>query len=62
VLAKHTAKEEAPLLEKDKTKLDLQSYVEFSAGELHVGYLSRLHTRRDMEAGLVNMMKQKYEV
>jgi hypothetical protein len=60
VLTKH--KEESPSLEKNKTKLDLQDYATFSASELHAGYLSRLHTSRDMEAGLVNLMKKKYEV
>lgn len=60
VLTKH--KEESPSLEKNKAKLDLQDYATFSASELHAGYLSRLHTSRDMEAGLVNLMKKKYEV
>jgi hypothetical protein len=62
VLAKHSAKEETPSLEKGKAKLDLDDYSSYSASEIHVGYLSRLHTSRDMEARLVNLMKQKYEV
>ena len=44
VLAKHTAKEEAPLLEKGKSKLDLPSYEDLSVEDLHAGYLSRLAT------------------
>ena len=60
VLTKH--KEESPSLEKNKAKLNLQDYATFSASELHADYLSRLHTSRDMETGLVNLMKKKYEV
>ena len=60
VLAKH--QEESPSTQKNKAKLDLEDYSSFSASELHAGYLNRLHASRDMEAGLVNMMKQKYEV
>jgi hypothetical protein len=60
VLTRH--KEESPSLERNKAKLNLQDYATFSANELHAGYLSRLHTSRDMEAGLVNLMKKKYEV
>jgi hypothetical protein len=62
VLAKHTSKEETPLLEKGKSKLELPNYEEFSAEELHAGYLSCLATSRDMEANLVNMTRRKYEV
>ena len=43
-LAKYSAKEETPSLEKGKAKLDLQSYATFSASELHAGNLRRLHT------------------
>jgi len=62
MLTKHSFKEEMPLLEKGKTKLDLQNYLVFSAAELHAGYLSHLRTIRHMEVGLVSMMKQKYDV
>jgi hypothetical protein len=62
VLDKHSTKEESPSLEKGKAKLDLESYSSFNTSEVYVGYLSRLHTSRDMEAGLVHLMKQKYEV
>ena len=55
-------REEPPSTEKNKAKLDLQDYAAFSISELHSGYLSRLHANRDMEAGLVNLMKDKYEV
>ena len=62
VLTKHSAKEETPLLENGKAKLDLDNYTNFYASELHAGNLSRIHTSRDMEADLVNLMKQNYEV
>ena len=62
ILAKHNAKEESPAADRSKMNLYLQNYADFSAGELHAGYLSRLHTSREMEAGLVNLMRQKYEV
>jgi hypothetical protein len=62
MLTKHATKEETPLLEKGKTKLELPNYEELSAEELHASYLSRLATSRDMEAGLLNIMKKKYEV
>ena len=62
ILAKHNAKEELPAADRSKMNLYLQNYADFSAGELHAGYLSRLHTSRDMEASLVNMMRRNYEV
>lgn len=62
VLTKHSAKEESPALEKGKAKLHLDSYSSFSPCDIYAGYLSRLNTSRDMEAGLVQLMKQKYEV
>ena len=62
VLSKHSAKEEFSAAEKGKWKLDLQSYAQFNAHEIHAGYLNRLHTSRDFEAGLVNLMKERFEV
>ena len=47
---------------KGKEKTDLSSYVNFTAEELHSSFLHRLYTSRDYEAGLVNMMKERYEV
>ena len=61
-LSKHTAKEEFAAMGKGKGKTDLSSFVNLSAQELHSGYLNRLYTSRDYEAGLVNMMKERYEV
>ena len=62
VLAKHDTKEESLSLYKGKTKMDLESYAAFSASDIHAGYLSHLHTSCDLEAGLVNLMKERYEV
>ena len=61
-LAKHNAKEEFSAADKGKWKLDLESYAQFNAQEIHPGYLNRLHTSRDFEAGLVNLMKECFEV
>ena len=37
MLTKHAAKEETPLLENGKTKLELPNYEDLSAEELHAG-------------------------
>ena len=62
VLSKHSAKEELSVAEKGKWPVDLESYAQYSAQEIHSGYLNRLHTSRDFEAGLVNLMKECFEV
>ena len=62
ILAKHTAKEEFAAMGKGKGKTDLSNFVNLSAEELHSGYLNRLYTSRDLKAGLVNLMKERYEV
>ena len=50
VLEKHSAKKELSADEKGKWKLDLESYAQFNAQEIHVRYLNRLRTSRDFEA------------
>ena len=62
VLAKLVAKDEIVLPEKGKAKLELPSYENMSADKLHAGYWDRLATSREMEVGLVSMIKNKYEV
>ena len=62
VLSKHSAKEKISAIDKGKWKLDLENYTQFNAHEIHAGYLNRLHTSRDFEAGLVNLMKERFEV
>ena len=62
VLSKHTAKEEFVAMGKGKWNVDLATYAALNAQDLHSSYLNRLYTSRDYEAGLVNMMKEKFEV
>ena len=47
---------------KGKGKIDLSSFVDLSTEELDPGFLNRLFTSQDYEAGLVNLMKERYEV
>ena len=42
--------------------VDLETYAALSARDLHSGYLNRLYTSRDCEAGLVKIMRDKFEV
>ena len=61
-LSKHSAKEEFAAMDKGKWTTDLSSYAHLNAQDIHSGFLNRLYTSRDYEAGLVNMMKERYEV
>ena len=61
-LSKQTAKDELSAIGKGKWNADLSNYVHLNAQDLHSGFLNRLYTSRDYEAGLVNMMKERYEV
>ena len=61
-LSKHSAKVESAAEEKGKWKTDLSSCAHLTAQELHSGYVNRLYASRDYEAGLVNLMKERYEV
>ena len=61
-LSKHSAKEDISVVDKGKWKADLENYAHLSAQDIHSGFLDRLYTSRDYEAGLVNMMKERYEV
>ena len=61
-LSKHSAKEELSSVGKGKWNAYLSSYAHLNAQELHSGFLNRLYTNRDYEAGLVNLMKERYEV
>ena len=62
ILAQHSAKEEQAARDKGKWSSDLSNYAHLNADELHSGFLNRLHSNRDYEAGLVNLMKERYEV
>ena len=61
-LTKHTIKEDFSALNKGKWDVELETYAALSAQDLYSGYLNRLYTSRDCEAGLVKMMKDKFEV
>ena len=61
-LAKHTVKEDFSAKNKGKWDVELETYAALSAQDLHSGYLNRLYTSRDCEAGLVKMMRDKFEV
>ena len=61
-LAKHIVKEDFSAMNKGKWDVDLETYAALSAGDLHSGYLNRLYTSRDCEAGLVKIMRDKFEV
>jgi hypothetical protein len=61
-LSKHSAKEEFSAVDKGKWKADLETYAHLSTQDIHSGFLNRLYTSRDYEAGLLNMMKERYEV
>ena len=62
ILAQHSAKEEQIARDKGKWRSDLSNYAHLNADELHSGFLNRLHSNRDYEADLVNLMKERYEV
>ena len=61
-LSKHSTKEEISAMDKGKWKSELSSYANLSTQDLHSGFLNRLYTSRDYEAGLVGLMKECYEV
>ena len=61
-LSKHSAKEELSAMGKGKWSTDLSSYAHLNAQELHSDFLNRLYTNCEYEAGLVNLMKERYEV
>ena len=55
-------KEDFSAMNKGKWDVDLETYAALSARYLHSGYLNRLYTSRDCEAGMVKMMRDKFEV
>ena len=61
-VSKHSAKDELSAMGKGKWNTDLSSYAHLNAQDIHSGFLNRLYTSRDYEAGLVNLMKERYEV
>ena len=62
IISKHSAKEEISIADKGKWPANLDSYANLNAQEVHSGYLNRLYTSHDYEAGLINLTKERYEV
>ena len=61
-LSKHSAKDELSAMGKGKWNTDLSSYAHLNTQDIHSRFLKRLYTSRDYEAGLMNLMKERYEV
>ena len=55
-LAKHTAKQE--VIERRKLKFDISHYAQLSSNEILSGYLSQVHSSRDLEIDMVKLMHQ----
>ena len=60
VLAKCSGKEEH--LERRKVRFDIADYTHMSIGEVFSGYLSQVHSSRDLEVDMVKQMHPKFEV
>ena len=60
VLAKHSAKEEH--IERRKVRFDVADYSQLSLGEVYSGFLSQVHSSRELEVDMVKQMHQKFEV
>ena len=60
VLAKHSAKEEN--IERRKVRFDVANYSQLSIGEVYSGYLSQMHSSRDLEVDMVKQMHQSFKV
>ena len=60
MLAKCSAKEEH--IEQRKVRFDVADYTQLSIGEVFSGYLSQVHSSRDLEVDMVKQMHQKFEV
>ena len=60
ILARHSAKQE--VMERRKVRFDVSHYAQLSNSEVLSGYLSQVHSNRDLEIKMVKQMHQKYEV
>ena len=60
VLAKYSAKEEHR--ECRKVRFDVADFTHMSIGEVFSGYLSQVHSSRDVEIDMVKQMHPKFEV
>ena len=60
ILDRHSAKQE--VMERRKVRFDVSHYAQLSNSEVLSGYLSQVHSSRDLEIEMVKQMHQKYEV
>ena len=60
VLAKHSAKEEH--VEPRNVRFDVTNYAQLGVGEIYSGFLSQVHSNRDLEVDMVKQMHHKFEV
>ena len=60
ILAKHSGKEEH--IERCKVRFDVAEYSQLSIGEVYSGYLSQVHSSRELEVDMVKQMHQKFKV
>ena len=60
VMSKCPAKEE--LLDQRRVKMDVANYAHMSVGDIFSGYMSQLHSSRNLEIDMVKQMHQKFEV
>ena len=60
VLAQHTAKQEA--FERQKVCFDISYYTHLNASDKLSGYLSHVHSSRELEIEMVKQLQLKYEV
>ena len=60
VLAKCPAKEE--LLDHRRVKLDVANYAHMRVGDIFSGYMSQVHSSRNLEIDMVKQMHRKFEV
>ena len=61
-LSRYSPKDELSSMGKGRWNTDLSNYAHLSTQDIHSGFLNRLYTSRDYEAGLVNLMRERYEV
>ena len=60
MLAKHSGKEEH--IEPRKVQFDVANYAQLGIGEIYSGFLSQVHSSRDLEVDMVKKMHHKFEV
>ena len=50
------------LLDHRRVKLDVANYAHMSIGDIFSGYMSQVHSSRNLEIDMVKQMHQKFEV